>query len=103
MQDKPRLSVRLAVALIAFIIGITSTLLFNYFWPSARAPPQSMRAVSTEMFPRRRFVESPTLREQMPSVRRPSSLPRPGIHSRFVRASPARSIGCASGMPWAVP
>ncbi|PYS92458.1 MAG: hypothetical protein DMF64_09245 [Acidobacteria bacterium] len=45
MQDKPRLSVRLAVALIAFIIGITSTLLFNYFWPSARAPQPEVRHV----------------------------------------------------------
>jgi len=35
MQDKPRLIVRLAVALIAFIIGITSTLLFNYIWPGS--------------------------------------------------------------------
>ena len=35
-MDKPRLVVRLAVALLAFIIGITSTLLVNYLWPGAR-------------------------------------------------------------------
>jgi hypothetical protein len=36
-MDKPRLVVRLAVALLAFVIGITSTLLVNYLWPGSRA------------------------------------------------------------------
>jgi hypothetical protein len=42
---KPRLVVRLAVALIAFIIGITSTLLFNYFWPGSRLSQPAVRRV----------------------------------------------------------
>jgi hypothetical protein len=37
-MDKPRLIVRFTVALIAFIIGITSTLLVNYFRPRAPQP-----------------------------------------------------------------
>jgi len=45
MQDKPRLIVRLAVALIAFIIGITSTLLFNYIWPGSRATQSGVHRV----------------------------------------------------------
>ena len=39
-MDKPRLVVRFAVALIAFIIGITSTLLVNALWPGAHARPE---------------------------------------------------------------
>jgi hypothetical protein len=35
-MDKPRLIVRLTVALVAFVLGITSTLLVNYLWPGAR-------------------------------------------------------------------
>lgn len=35
-MHQPRLIVRLAVALIAFVIGISSTLLFNYLRPSPR-------------------------------------------------------------------
>jgi|SRR5205085_10999098 len=45
MQDKPRLIVRLAVALIAFVIGITSTLLFNSIWPSSHATQSEVRRV----------------------------------------------------------
>ena len=36
-MDKPRLVVRFTVALLAFVIGITSTLLVNYLWPGGRA------------------------------------------------------------------
>jgi hypothetical protein len=38
-MHKPRLVVRLAVALLAFAIGIASTLLVNYLWP--RTQPQT--------------------------------------------------------------
>ncbi|HYX40425.1 MAG TPA: hypothetical protein VE821_01945 [Pyrinomonadaceae bacterium] len=53
-MDKPRLVVRLAVALIAFIIGITSTLLFNYFWPASRLSQPAVRRVIVT-----RLTESP--------------------------------------------
>jgi hypothetical protein len=47
-MGKPRLVVRLAVALITFILGIASTLLFSYFWPGARLnQPVSPRVVVT--------------------------------------------------------
>jgi hypothetical protein len=47
-MGKPRLVVRLAVALIAFVIGITSTLLFNYLWPGSRlSQPVGPRVVVT--------------------------------------------------------
>ena len=38
-MHKPRLVVRLAVALLAFAIGIASTLLVNYLWPRTQAQP----------------------------------------------------------------
>ena len=45
MHDKPRLFIRLAVGLIAFIIGITSTLLCNYIWPGSRATQAEVQRV----------------------------------------------------------
>ncbi|HEX8071938.1 MAG TPA: hypothetical protein VF546_18465 [Pyrinomonadaceae bacterium] len=46
-MNKPRLSVRLAVALVTFVLGVACTLLVNYFWPGAHT--SSSQAVRVEL------------------------------------------------------
>jgi hypothetical protein len=53
-MHQPRLIVRLAIALIAFVIGISSTLLFNYLRPSPRVSQPAQY-----VFVKREFVATP--------------------------------------------
>ena len=46
-MHKPRLLARLAVALIAFVIGISGTLLFNYLRPAPRVGPSALPVIVT--------------------------------------------------------
>jgi hypothetical protein len=50
-MHKPRLVVRFAVALVAFVIGIACTLLVNYLWPGSRMSERSRGRVELRVAP----------------------------------------------------
>ena len=98
-MDKPRLSVRLAVALIAFIIGITATLLVNYLWPRSHAtqpagfvfvttrlttapPPQTLAPCAGHATVQPAFVWTPA---DLPAPPAPPAAPQPPARMRVRR------------------
>ena len=81
------------------MIGLAPEVCIVIGSPRARAWAHSLRAVSTEIFPRSGFVSSPMLREQKPNVNMPSL----GIHWLLILANPEKSMGKLLGAPWAAP